>query len=56
MLRTSSERPRLVDLRGKDNDAAALNLDEGSSEDENRDEERRSRQKNQQQLHQQQRR
>jgi hypothetical protein len=49
MLRMSSERPRLVDLRGKDNDAAALNLDEGSSEDENREEERRSRQKNQQQ-------
>jgi deubiquitinase DESI2 len=47
MLRTSSERPRLVDLRGKDNDAAALHLDEGSSEDENREEERRSRQKNQ---------
>ncbi|KAJ0121099.1 hypothetical protein J7T55_008260 [Diaporthe amygdali] len=54
MLRTSSERPRLVDLRGKDNDAAALNLDEGSSEDENREEERRRRQQHQHQLHQQQ--
>lgn len=43
MLRESSERPRLVDLRGKDNNDAALNLDEGSSEDDTTEEERRRR-------------
>lgn len=49
MLRESSERPRLVDLRGKDNNDAALNLDEGSSEDDTTEEERRRRLRAQQQ-------